>query len=337
MKRLSPINNIIDNKNRSRFNACLIILPIIGALVAVIFFDWILQRVVIKDSHNQSVINIESFELVIIVLLSSALVFSLVMYLFTSLKNKKIVKFAAIDDQTSKDELLSLASHQLRTPATAVKQYLGMILQGYAGDISDEQFDLLNKAYISNERQLETINQILYVTKADTGRLQLQKSYFNLNQLVEEVITDLAASIKNRGQKIDFKPKYINMTIFADKHCMRMVVENLLTNASKYTHKGGNIVVITDKKSGIAILSVEDNGVGISFEDRTKLFKKFSRVDNELSIQAGGSGIGLYLDKILVELHGGHIRVVSQPNKGTLFSVHLPLLQTKSAKLVAAR
>jgi signal transduction histidine kinase len=108
-----------------------------------------------------------------------------------------------------------------------------------------------------------------------------------------------------------------------------MVIENLLTNASKYTHTGGKIVIKTDRRDDMIILSVTDNGVGIKLEDRDKLFKKFSRIDNELSIKAGGSGVGLYLDKLLVELHGGHIKVASQPQEGTTFAVYLPVKHAK--------
>jgi signal transduction histidine kinase len=296
-------------------------------LMAVVSIIWYIEKQNYDNFSDQTInylIFLISLGLMLVMIIS---------ILVQSLRNEKIISFQRFSDQNSKDELLSLASHQLRTPATAVKQYLGMLLEGYAGKLTKEQFEHIKKAYSSNERQLETINQILYVTKADAGRLQLQKSHFNLNQLVDEVLSELNNRYKEKDQKLVFKPKYVNITLYADKHCIRMVVENLLTNASKYTHRGGKVVIKTDKKPKIAILTVEDNGVGIGFEDRTKLFKKFSRIDNELSIEAGGSGIGLYLDKLLVEMHGGRISVVSEPNKGTLFSVHLPM---RSKKLITA-
>lgn len=252
-----------------------------------------------------------------------------ILYLISILRAQKIVNFERLQAQNSQDELLSLASHQLRTPATAVKQYLGMVLEGYVGNTTKEQYQILKKAYLSNERQIETINQILYITKANAGRLELQRSYFNLNQVIEEVMSDISEIIKDRHQKLVFERAYVNLPIYADKHCIRLVTENLLTNASKYTHRGGKITIKTEKNDTTATMSVNDTGVGISSEDRRKLFKKFSRLDNELSIQAGGSGLGLFLGKVLIEMHGGHIKVESQPQEGSTFTVQLPTRPNK--------
>lgn len=321
LKKLKSPKILLNKADRS--NVALLLLAIL--LVLILLFTHYMQS---SNTGLEDILILSIFDPIFF--LSTIVIFLIILSIsvlvFRMFNISKMVSLERFQTQTTKDELLSLASHQLRTPATAVKQYLGMILQGYAGKISDEQLKIIENAYKSNERQLETINQILYVAKADAGRLQLQKSYFNLNQLIEDVLSDISDTLKERRQKAEFKPKYVNMTVYADKQCIRMVVENLLTNASKYTHHGGKIVVSTTKKSNIAILSVTDNGVGIDFEDRSKLFKKFSRIDNELSIQAGGSGIGLYLDKLLVEMHSGHIRVVSQPKKGASFIVHLPVI-----------
>jgi signal transduction histidine kinase len=254
----------------------------------------------------------------------SSLIVSGLLFAVMFIRARDIIYLKQQETQQAKDDLLSLASHQLRTPATATKQYVGMVLEGYMGDISEKQRSALQKAYISNERQLEIINQILYVAKADAGRISINPTKFDLNQLVEDIVHDVRDTLKERDQSIRLKKSRKRMQITADEVSMRMVIENLVSNASKYSHKGGVISVRTGSNLGQAFVSVTDKGVGIHPNDRDKLFKKFSRIDNELSVQVGGSGIGLYIDKVLIELHGGTINVESEYGKGSTFTIQLP-------------
>ncbi len=228
-----------------------------------------------------------------------------------------------LEVQAAKDGLISLASHQLRTPATSVKQFIGMVLEGYAGKVPIEQRRFLKKAYASNERQLEIINQILHVTRADSGRLVLHKKRTNLTQLVKTVVAEHAQPVQARNQKVIFKqPKKIMANV--DPQYLAMAIDNLLSNASKYSGVNKTILVNLDSKSGGVRISVKDSGVGISEEDMHMLFQKFSRIDNELSIEAGGNGIGLYLCQQIVTLHDGSIEVISEPGKGSTFIISLP-------------
>lgn len=226
--------------------------------------------------------------------------------------------------QEVKDELLSLASHQLRTPATSVKQYVGMVLEGFTGDVTKEQRTMLEKAYQGNERQLEIINQILYVTRADSGRLLMNKERLDLNQLIRDVIDEQKPTVHNREQKLVFKPKAKPLYVNGDRQYLSMAIDNLISNASKYSYRKGRITIEATKTNSHATLTVTDRGVGIDQKDYPKLFRKFSRIPNELSIEAGGSGIGLYLCKQIVALHGGTIEVDSAPGKGTAFTITLP-------------
>lgn len=246
------------------------------------------------------------------------------LFLVMLTRARAIVYSKQNEAQQAKDDLLSLASHQLRTPATAVKQYLGMILEGYTGRISKKQLPALQKAYTSNERQLEIINQILYVAKADAGRLSINREEFDLNILVDEIVLDLGDMLDQNEQTIEIDRPSNKMKIFGDEASIRMVVENLISNASKYSYQGAKITVKIGTKNNEVFVSIIDEGVGISADDHDKLFKKFSRIDNDLSLQVGGSGIGLYIDKVLVELHGGHIHVDSTVGQGSTFTVYLP-------------
>lgn len=246
------------------------------------------------------------------------------LFLVMLTRARAIVYSKQNEAQQAKDDLLSLASHQLRTPATAVKQYLGMILEGYTGKVNKKQLPALQKAYISNERQLDTINQILYVAKADAGRLSINRNNFDINYLVNDIVADLTDTLEGSNQNIKVERSQKKLKVFADEASIRMVVENLISNASKYSHTGSTITLKTGIKNNQVFVEVRDEGVGISPEDYDKLFKKFSRIDNDLSVQVGGSGIGLYIDKVLIELHGGRIDVDSETGKGSIFTIILP-------------
>jgi len=143
----------------------------------------------------------------------------------------------------SKDEFVALASHQLRTPATAVKQYIGMVLQGYVGDISDEQTDVLAKAFESNERQIQIVNQILSAARADTGRLVLTPMPIDLRALVQGVAADMAATLQQRSHTFTLSLPNRPVRVAADLGYLRMAIENVLHNANVYTPKGGRVTV----------------------------------------------------------------------------------------------
>lgn len=227
--------------------------------------------------------------------------------------------------ELAKDELLSLASHQLRTPATGVKQYVGMVLQGFAGKLSASQKNLLEKAYASNDRQLRIINEILHLAKIESGRIVLAKQRTNLNDLVNDILNEQRADIEAAEHQAEAVLPNRPVTIDADTHMLRMAIENLLSNAIKYTPKGGKITINVSKDGSHAYVKVADTGVGIRPADSKKIFRQFSRLSNIMSQQVGGTGIGLYLAKHLVELHGGSINFESRPGKGSTFTIAMPL------------
>ncbi len=223
----------------------------------------------------------------------------------------------------SKDEFVALASHQLRTPATAVKQYIGMVLQGYAGDISDLQSEMLRKAFESNERQIEIINQILNTARVDTGTLAMIMAPVDIAALVRGVTDEMRTGIEKHSHRfLVTLPKHL-IIYQADSGYLRMALENIISNADKYTPEGGTIKVELKKVLGAVNLTVKDTGVGIEQKDLGKLFAKFSRIHNQLSVQAGGTGVGLYLASEIVRLHGGSIRVYSKVGQGTTFTITL--------------
>lgn len=229
-----------------------------------------------------------------------------------------------IDINRAKDEFISLASHQLRTPATAVKQYLGMVIEGYVGGMNQQQKDMLTTAYHSNERQLQIVSDLLRVARVDAGRVRLTLAATDLGKLAEAVIGELQAKFKQQHQKITFNRPAEPITAYIDKENVRMVLENIIDNASKYSGQGTTITITLKKSAGQAAIHIIDQGVGIKPEDQDKLFIKFSRIDNPLSAEVGGSGLGLYWAKKIVDLHEGDITVQSQEGQGATFTITLP-------------
>jgi signal transduction histidine kinase len=229
------------------------------------------------------------------------------------------------DIKIAKDELLALASHQLRTPATGVKQYIGLLRDGYAGKLTKEQMLYVDKAYSSNERQLGTINEMLTVARADAGNFELRKSPFNLVSLVKDVIDEQIGAIKERGQVLEPILPSKDLIINADEKYIRMAIENLISNATKYTAELGTVSVKVAQKATNAVVSVSDTGVGVSEKDFPLLFLKFSRIPNELTGKVSGSGIGLYLAKTIVESSGGSITFTSKLGVGSTCTLTLPV------------
>lgn len=226
---------------------------------------------------------------------------------------------------TAKDEFISLASHQLRTPATAVKQYVGMLMGEFFGELNDKQQFMLQSAYESNERQLTIINDLLRVARLDANKVQLHKEKTDVIELLNGVMREQSIRFKARRQTVNKEYENQKLHAFLDKDRMHMVLGNLIDNAGKYTPQGKGITVRAKSDGQQVQIEVEDEGVGIDKKDFDKLFQKFSRVDNPLSTIVGGSGLGLYWSKRVIDLHGGTIKVRSKVDHGTKFTVTLPL------------
>lgn len=237
------------------------------------------------------------------------------------------------DVQRTKDELLALASHQLRTPASAVKQYIGMLKMGIVGDLTPEQKALADKAYDTNERQLNIINELLYVSKLDAGQLVIDPREMNLTAFVQKTLDDNIDHASEKGITLQFSRKQ-PITIIADSRYVSMVIDNLVSNAIKYSYPSTKVYVSIKSDSDYVLLSVKDSGVGLHKDDIERIFHKFTRVDNPLSRESGGSGLGLFLARQLARAHGGDITVESEPEKGSIFTLRLPKTPTIDTNIV---
>jgi signal transduction histidine kinase len=276
------------------------------------------QDSIIQNSRNKP-LSVLITGLLLSVLASS------VLYMMLSNKLKELNMNGSVKVQSAKDELLALASHQLRTPATGVKQYIGMLKEGLAGQLSQYQQEIVNKAYDSNERQLATINEMLYVARADSNKLNMTYKHIDLVNLIDEIINEMNETIKysNHTIKTDYQLK--SLIIYCDPYYIRMAIENILSNAIKYTLSGGLIEISLKHTNKFATLYIKDSGVGISKKDQKLLFKKFSRIPNSLTNQVVGTGLGLYLVKKIIHQHKGSVSVISQDKIGTQIIVKLPI------------
>lgn len=226
--------------------------------------------------------------------------------------------------EIARNDFITIASHQLRTPASSVKQYIGMLLSGYAGTVNDTQAKMLQTAYESNERQIMIINDLLYVARLDSGTLQLKPEVVDMVSLLHNFIEELTPHYLAKQQSITINTRFRHLYCKVDALLMRMVVENIVDNARKYSQPDQPIVVGLRNTNNQIRIAVTDHGVGIAGSDHKKLFQKFSRINNALSSIGGGSGLGLYLSYKLMQMHGGKIEVTSKPNRGSTFTIVLP-------------
>ena len=232
--------------------------------------------------------------------------------------------------ETMKTEFVSLAAHQLRTPLSAIKWTLRMILDGDLGKITKEQREFLEKTYKSNERMISLINDLLNVTRIEEGRYLYNLSLVSFKDLVNEVIENYKEEIKRKKIKFDFVSSYKNMPkIKLDAEKIKLAISNLLDNAIRYTPEKGKVTVFLEANKKEVKVSVKDSGIGIPEDQKGRLFSKFFRAANAIRTETEGSGLGLFIAKNIVEAHGGRIGFESEEGKGSTFYFILPLRARK--------
>ncbi len=235
----------------------------------------------------------------------------------------------------AKDEFISMASHQLRTPLTAIKGYLSMLLEGDAGDIKVSQYDFINEAYSGANRMVGLINDLLNVSRMDTGRFFLEPKEVDIERVVNEEVKQLSNSAKAKGLYLKLEAKGKVPHIYADETKIRQVVMNFMDNAIYYTNTGGVTVVLRHDKDNF-IYEVHDTGIGVPKAQRDHLFEKFFRADNARTARPDGTGLGIYLAKRVVLDHGGEIIFDSTEGKGSVFGFKFPLKKRPAPKLASA-
>jgi len=232
-----------------------------------------------------------------------------------------------------KTEFVSVAAHQLRTPLSAIKWSLGMILAEDMGPLTQEQKAFLQKTYNSNERMINLVNDLLDVARIEEGRYIYKPAFCDLAKICQMVINSHKAIIKRKKIKFEFKkPKGKLPQIKLDEEKISLAIQNLLENAIRYTPPGGKIVVSLKRKKGEIEFSVKDTGIGIPKEQQDRLFTKFFRGTNAVRMETEGTGLGLFIAKNIIESHRGRIWAESEENKGSVFHFSLPIGLTSSSR-----
>ena len=250
-------------------------------------------------------------------------------------------------EEKQRTEFISTASHEMRTPVAAIEGYLALALNDKVSTIDSRARDYLEKAHESTQHLGKLFQDLLTSAKAEDGRLTSHPSLIELGSFLEQITNDLRfaadkkglaleyntgsnqtidATISTVGQKV-IRPLYF---VLADPDRMREVITNLFDNAVKYTDTGKITIGLTGDNK-IAQIYLKDTGVGIPSEDIPHLFQKFYRVDNSATRTIGGTGLGLYICRKIVELYQGSIWVESIMGKGSTFFINLPRLSTQQA------
>lgn len=218
-----------------------------------------------------------------------------------------------------RDDFIATLTHDLRTPLLAAIQTLQFFLDGSLGDISNKQMLILDTMKKSNQDMLGLVNALLEVYKYESGKLNLVKTNFNVNELIVYCCNEVTSLARNKELEIKTNIESTEgVELFADRNELRRVIMNFVGNAINYTQRGGLIEVYTNLQGADIIFSVKDNGVGISKEDVVKLFKRFSQGTSHK--RSASTGLGLYLSKQIIEAHGGKIWLESDKGMGSIFS-----------------
>lgn len=231
-------------------------------------------------------------------------------------------KLRALDE--AKDEFISMASHQMRTPLTSVKGYISMILEGYGGSLKPDQRKLLNEAYNSSQRMVYLIADFLSVSRIRTGKFTIDRKPTRLTDTIQDEINQLEVTAKNRGLALIYQAPSHFPQLMLDEEKTRQVIMNLIDNAIYYTQPGGTVTVTLAATDKEVSFRVQDTGIGVPKSEQHKLFGKFFRATNALKMRPDGTGIGLFLARKIVALQGGAMIFESKEGKGSTFGFRFP-------------
>ncbi len=224
-----------------------------------------------------------------------------------------------------KSEFLANMSHELRTPLNAIIGFSEVLLERMFGELNDKQEDYLKDIHTSGRHLLSLINDILDLSKVEAGRMELEPSRFDVPTAIGNAMTLVRERAQRHGIAlgIEFAPEVAE--IVADERKFKQILLNLLTNAVKFTPDGGRVDVLARHADGMLEVAVRDTGIGIAKEDQQAVFEEFRQVGHHYTNKQEGTGLGLALTKRFVELHGGSIRLESEPGRGSTFAFTIPL------------
>lgn len=231
----------------------------------------------------------------------------------------------------TKSEFLSIASHQLRTPLTAIQGYTSMLLEGTFGRLPEATKQPINNILSSSQRLLKLINNLLNISRIESGRTEIDRQKISLENLISSIVQELSIEAQPKKIKLEWiKPPNPLPELFLDQEKIRQVILNIIDNAIRYTNQGG-VKIEAAEKNGAVYLSIKDTGEGMTTEDLQQMFSSFRRGQAGSRFWTEGTGLGLYVAKKFIELHGGEIRAESSgKGKGSTFHIKIPINYEKN-------
>lgn len=290
----------------------------------------LLLRIFVSEGTRDSTLNIVTFSATVVLGLF------LIRGIIRDLESRERIEALAKDLAKAnvrlkeldklKSEFVSIASHQLRSPLTAIKGYASLLLEGSYGVIAGGAKEAIQKIFESSKLMVLSIEDFLNVSRIEQGRMTYDYSDFSIVKLTKDVAEELLPAARGKGLQLSFGAPREDITVHADLGKMKQVIVNLIDNAIKYTPTGTVDVKVTRGNNKRARVAVTDSGVGISKETMERLFDKFVRAPNANEVNVSGTGLGLYVAKQLIEAQGGKIWAESVgEGRGSTFFIELPI------------
>lgn len=235
---------------------------------------------------------------------------------------RDVTELARVDEM--KSEFISIVSHELRTPLTAIKGFTDLILEGDVGEVTEEQREFLEIVQSNSDRLVALINDMLDISRIEAGRITLNLDQVDLAHAIDNVVTSFRPTLEAKRMSLQTELADDARQVMADEARLGQILQNLISNACKYTPAGGWVTVRAVRVGRQVAASVSDTGIGMPADALPRVFSKFYRVDQAGASGISGTGLGLAITKSLVELHGGRITIASKPNTGTTVRFTLP-------------
>ena len=237
---------------------------------------------------------------------------------------KAYLKLQRLDK--AKSEFISIASHQLRTPLTAIKGYVSMILEGSYGQIHDKTRIPIENIYKSSERLIKLVNSLLNISRIEAGKIKIDREMISLEDIISSIVDELSVEAKEKNIKLIWKkPESHFPKIMGDKSKIRQAILNIIDNSIKYTTEGFVSISLRINPKNKIVIEIKDTGLGMTKNESVRLFKSFSRGKAGNRFWTEGAGLGLYIAKKFIKMHNGTIRAKSEGRgKGSTFCIYLP-------------
>lgn len=225
-----------------------------------------------------------------------------------------------------RSNFISMVSHELRTPLNTVSGFLSIVQDEHVGQLNERQSEFLGYVRTSTDQLITLVNDILFISKADTGQFELRCAELDLAELIAQVLRDAGPAAAKLDVTLLGRAPRRFPKLWADAGRLHQVLMNLIHNALKFTPPGGSITMSARRTGEMAEISVADTGSGVPFEDQPRVFERFYQSENALLVKHGGFGLGLTIAKLIVEQHGGRIQLQSEPEHGSTFRFTIPLI-----------